>query len=111
VPHAPRKIDSREILTRRQQAELKALAALPDSAIDSSDAPALLDWSGGSSIDPSSSKLTLPLDADIVAWFKGHTSGNEGYQTRIARVRTRAGKPRPAIWSLRSRLDDPATPR
>jgi hypothetical protein len=32
-------------LTREQLAELKSLAALPDSAIDTSDAPALLDWS------------------------------------------------------------------
>jgi hypothetical protein len=33
-------------LTREQLAELKSLAALPDSAIDTSDAPELLDWSG-----------------------------------------------------------------
>ena len=29
-----------------QLAELRALAALPDDAIDTSDAPELLDWSG-----------------------------------------------------------------
>ena len=33
-------------LTRAQQAELKSLAALRDEAIDTSDAPELLDWSG-----------------------------------------------------------------
>jgi hypothetical protein len=32
-------------LTREQLAELKSLAALPDNAIDTSDAPELLDWS------------------------------------------------------------------
>jgi hypothetical protein len=45
-------------LTREQLAELKALAALPDSAIDTSDAPELLDWSGakrGEFYDPSNS--------------------------------------------------------
>jgi hypothetical protein len=33
-------------LTRRQMAELKALAPLPDEAVDTSDAPELPDWSG-----------------------------------------------------------------
>jgi hypothetical protein len=33
-------------LTREQLAELKLLAALPDSAIDTSDAAEVLDWSG-----------------------------------------------------------------
>ena len=49
-------------LTRGQLAELKSLAALPDSAIDTSDAPELLDRSGAKrgvfyrhSIDPSNS--------------------------------------------------------
>jgi hypothetical protein len=33
-------------LTPEQQAELKSLAAFRDDAIDTSDAPELLDWSG-----------------------------------------------------------------
>jgi hypothetical protein len=33
-------------LTPRQRSELKALENLPDSAIDTSDAPELSDWSG-----------------------------------------------------------------
>jgi hypothetical protein len=33
-------------LTREQMAELKAVNALPDSAIDTSDAPELPEWSG-----------------------------------------------------------------
>ena len=32
-------------LTRAQLEELKSLAALPDEAIDTSDAPEVLDWS------------------------------------------------------------------
>jgi hypothetical protein len=32
-------------LTLRQSAELASLAALPDDAIDTSDAPEVLDWS------------------------------------------------------------------
>jgi uncharacterized protein (DUF4415 family) len=76
-------------LTRAQRAELKSLAALRDDAIDTSDAPELLDWSGarrGLFYRPVKQQLTLRLDADVVAWFKSHTSSNEGYQTRINRV-------------------------
>jgi uncharacterized protein (DUF4415 family) len=76
-------------LTREQQAELKSLAALRDEAIDTSDAPELLDWSGakrGVFYRPVKQQLTLRLDADVVAWFKDHTSPNEGYQTRINRA-------------------------
>ena len=76
-------------LTREQLAELKSLAALPDSAIDTSDEPELLDWSGakrGLFYRPVKQQLTLRLDADVVAWFKRHTTSNEGYQTRINRA-------------------------
>ena len=76
-------------LTREQLAELKLLAALPDNAIDTSDAAEVLDWSGakrGLFYRPVKQQLTLRLDADVVAWFKSHTKSNEGYQTRINRA-------------------------
>ena len=78
-------------LTPKQRAELKSLAALPDAAIDTSDAPQLLDWSGakrGLFYRPVKQQLTLRLDADVVAWFKSQTTSksNEGYQTRINRA-------------------------
>jgi uncharacterized protein (DUF4415 family) len=76
-------------LTPKQLAEVKSLAALPDGAIDTSDAPELLDWSSakrGLFYRPVKQQLTLRLDADVVAWFKGQTSSNEGYQTRINRA-------------------------
>jgi uncharacterized protein (DUF4415 family) len=76
-------------LTREQLAELKSLADLPDDAIDTSDAPELLDWSGvkrGLFYRPVKQQLTLRLDADVVAWFKNHTTSDEGYQTRINRA-------------------------
>ena len=75
--------------TRAQAAELKSLAALPDPAIDKSDAPELLDWSGakrGLFYRPVKQQLTLRLDSDVVSWFKGHTKSGEGYQTRINRA-------------------------
>ena len=76
-------------LTRGQLAELKSLAALPESHIDTSDAPELLDWSGAKRAlfhRPVKQQLTLRLDADVVAWFKSQTKSSEGYQTRINRA-------------------------
>ena len=75
--------------TPQQRAELNSLAALRDDAIDTSDAPELLDWSGakrGLFYRPVKQQLTLRLDADVVAWFKSHPTSNEGYQTRINRA-------------------------
>ena len=87
-------------LTREQLAELKSLAALPDTAIDTSDAPELLDWSGakrGLFYRPVKQQLTLRLDADVVAWFKQpHDTQrrlSNPHQSGIARVRATAGKP------------------
>lgn len=76
-------------LTREQAGELKALAALPEDAIDTSDAPELLDWAGakrGLFYRPVKQQLTLRIDADVIAWFKTHAKTDEGYQTRINRA-------------------------
>jgi uncharacterized protein (DUF4415 family) len=76
-------------LTRGQLAELRSLAALPDDAIDTSDAPELASWSGaqrGLFYRPVKKQLTLRLDADVIAWFKGRTTPTVGYQTRINQV-------------------------
>jgi len=76
-------------LTREQLAELKSLADLPDDAIDTSDAPELVNWSDakrGLFYRPVKQQLTLRLDADVVAWFKNHATSDAGYQTRINRA-------------------------
>jgi uncharacterized protein (DUF4415 family) len=73
-------------LTPEQRAELAALAALPDDAIDTSDVPEMHDWSDavrGKYYRPLKQQLTLRLDADLIAWFK---SEGRGYQTRINSV-------------------------
>ncbi len=83
------KKESSKQLTRRQREELKALASLPEDAIDTSDAPELRDWSDakrGLFYRPVKQQLTLRLDADVVAWFKEHATADEGYQTHINRV-------------------------
>jgi uncharacterized protein (DUF4415 family) len=72
-----------------QQAEVEALAALPDEQIDTQDAPELSDWSGakrGLFYRPIKQQITLRLDADVIAWFKSRTPLGEGYQTDINRA-------------------------
>src|SRR5579862_6575559 len=69
--------------------QLAALAALPDEAIDTSDAAEMLDWSGakrGLFYRPLKQQLTLRVDADVVAWFKAQATSKEGYQIRINRA-------------------------
>ena len=74
-------------LTAQQKKELAALAALPDSKIDTRDMPEVRDWSNakrGLFYRPMKQQLTLRLDADVVAWFKEHAP--KGYQTDINRA-------------------------
>ncbi len=89
-------------LKAKQVAELTALAALSDDAIDRSDAPEVLDWSEakrGLFYRPVKQQMTLRVDADVIAWFKAQATSKEGYQTRINRalreyVKGQARKPR-----------------
>lgn len=79
------KKDSTE-LPRDVQAQVRALEALPDDQIDTTDAPEVLHWSDarrGIFYRPVKKQITLRLDADIVAWFKAHARGGRGYQTDI----------------------------
>ena len=76
-------------LTKKQKAELEALAALPDDEIDTGDIPEVLDWSDakrGLFYRPVKQQLTLRLDRDVVAWFKRRAEGGRGYQTEINRA-------------------------
>ena len=68
------------------QEQIRALEALPDDEIDTSDAPEILDWSDarrGVFYRPVKQQITLRLDADIIAWFKARARGGRGYQTEI----------------------------
>ena len=76
-------------LTQEQKAEVRTLANLPDEAIDTSDVPEILDWSGarrGLLYRPVKQQITLRLDADVVSWFKANVPHGRGYQTEINRV-------------------------
>jgi uncharacterized protein (DUF4415 family) len=64
-------------------AEIKVLEAMPDSAIDQTDAPEIADWSNavpGKFYRPVKQLLSVRLDSDLVDWFK---ASGKGYQTRI----------------------------
>ena len=72
-------------LTRAQEAELKALAAMPDNEIDYSDIPPLSDdfWKNATRnpfYKPIKQATTVRVDADVLLWLKAE---GKGYQTRI----------------------------
>ena len=68
------------------QEQMRALEALPEDQIDTTDAPEILDWTDarrGVFYRPVKQQITLRLDADIVAWFKARAPDGRGYQTDI----------------------------
>lgn len=70
-------------MTPEMEAHLRALAAMPDDTIDTSDIPEVLDWSDavrGGMYRPVKRQITLRLDADLVDFFE---AAGKGYQTRI----------------------------
>jgi uncharacterized protein (DUF4415 family) len=72
-------------LTKADRARLKALAARPDSEIDTSDIPEMTDeqWKNarrGHFYRPRKRQITARVDADVLDWLK---SQGKGYQSRI----------------------------
>lgn len=63
--------------------EIHALKKMKERDIDTTDIPQVLDWSKaavGKFYRPIKKPLTIRVDADVLAWLKGH---GKGYQTRI----------------------------
>lgn len=72
-----------EPLTPQLQAEMDALAGMPEDKIDTTEMPPITDWSKavrGAFYRPIKRPLSLRLDADIIDWFQRQGSG---YQTRM----------------------------
>ena len=85
-------------LTKAQEADLAALEALPNDLIDTSDIPETMNWGDaqrGRFYRPVKKQITLRLDADVLAWFKGKVPGGRGYQTEINRALRRHVQPGP----------------
>ncbi len=72
--------------TKDFSAEIAAIEAIRDEDIDLSDGPEITDWTGGVRgrfYRPEKQAVTIRLDADVVAWFKG---AEPKYQTAVNRV-------------------------
>jgi uncharacterized protein (DUF4415 family) len=72
-------------LTKTDRAQLKALAARPDSEINTSDIPEMTDeqWKHagrGHFYRPRKQQITARVDADVLDWLKAQ---GKGYQSRI----------------------------
>jgi len=72
-------------------ARLRAVAAMPEDQIDTSDpdAPEVLDWSNavrGHFYRPTKRLLTLRLDEDVIEWFKRQAGSPRRLQTAINRT-------------------------
>jgi uncharacterized protein (DUF4415 family) len=72
-------------LTKAQKAELKALKARPESAIDYSDIPPLTDAFWKNAVRnpfyrPKKASTTVRIDSDVLLWLRAY---GKGYQSRI----------------------------
>jgi uncharacterized protein (DUF4415 family) len=74
-------------VTEARRRSLAAFAALPDDQIDLSDIPELTDEQLADFYRPIKRQITARLDADVLAWLKGH---GKGYQTRMNAILRRA---------------------
>lgn len=72
-------------LTAEQEARLNAIAAMPDTQIDYSDAPNLPNavWLKNTDLPGAKQQITLRIDSDVLDFFR-HTGRR--YQTRINAV-------------------------
>jgi uncharacterized protein (DUF4415 family) len=72
-------------LTKADRTKLKAMAARPDSEIDTSDIPEMTEeqWKNarrGHFYRPRKQQITARVDADVLDWLKAQ---GKGYQSRI----------------------------
>src|SRR5436309_9580456 len=76
-------------LTPKQRRELKRLAARPDSQNDLSDAPEgnprPSDIQIGRFYKPIKQLVSLRLDADVLAWFRGRGKKYQTYMNEVLR--------------------------
>ena len=69
------------------QEQVRALEALPEDRVDTTDIPEVVDWSDarrGVFCRPAKQRVTLSIDAEVLAWFKAHATGGQGYQADIS---------------------------
>jgi uncharacterized protein (DUF4415 family) len=81
---------SKKPLSSEEREQLAKLAALPEDQIDTGDIPEAPEasWTDVRRADlyrPVKKPVTIRLDADVLTWFKEHSTSS-GYQTEINRV-------------------------
>ena len=76
-------------ITDKQRRELQKLAKLPDSRIDYSDAPEVkaraADIQVGRFYRPIKQLVSLRVDAEVLAWFRGHGKKYQTYMNEVLR--------------------------
>src|ERR1043166_9426296 len=75
-------------MTKREMAELKKLARMPDSKIDFSDAEEVTRPARtlvGRFYRPVKQLISLRVDADVLAWFRGRGAKYQTYMTQVLR--------------------------
>jgi len=76
-------------ITDKEHRELKELANMPDSRIDLSDAPEKLprasDIHVGRFYRPIKQLVSLRVDADVLAWFRGRGKKYQTYMNQVLR--------------------------
>jgi uncharacterized protein (DUF4415 family) len=72
-------------ISEARLAEMKTLAARPDSEIDFSDSPEVTDerWKNAVFYRPVKQQITARLDSDVLHWLK---SQGKGYQSRMNEI-------------------------
>ena len=75
-------------MSKRELAELKKLARMPDSKIDFSDAPEVPSPARtlvGRFYRPVKQLISLRVDADVLAWFRGRGGKYQTYMNQVLR--------------------------
>jgi uncharacterized protein (DUF4415 family) len=85
-------------VTDRQRRELQQLAKLPDSRIDFSDAPErrvrATEIEVGRFYRPIKQLVSLRVDAEVLAWFRGRGKKYQTYMNEVLRREMQANPPR-----------------
>ena len=75
-------------MSKRELADLRKLARMPDSKIDFSDAPEATSPAGalvGRFYRPVKQLISLRVDADVLAWFRGRGAKYQTYMNQVLR--------------------------
>ena len=72
-------------LSPKAEREIRNLANMPDSDVNTDDIPEITNWEEASRVlfRPVKQQITLRLDADAVQWFNAHAQDVRSFQTDI----------------------------